>query len=44
MSSQYNGRPRCAEILVKDGKADIIRTREDVQDLMGHQTLPARLM
>jgi len=44
MSSQYNGRPRCAEVLVKDGKADIIRTREDVQDLMGRQTLPARLM
>ncbi len=44
MSSQYNGRPRCAEVLVKDGKADIIRTREDVQDLMGRQVLPARLM
>src|SRR5659263_33758 len=44
MSSQYNGRPRCAEVLVKDGKADIIRTREDIQDLMGRQTLPARLM
>jgi len=44
MSSQYNGRPRCAEVLVKDGKADIIRTREDVQDLMGRQMLPARLM
>ena len=44
MSSQYNGRPRCAEVLVNDGEADIIRTREDVQDLMGRQTLPARLM
>ncbi|MFA4958101.1 MAG: diaminopimelate decarboxylase [Candidatus Methanoperedens sp.] len=44
MSSQYNGRPRCAEVLVKNGQADIIRTREDVQDLMGRQTLPARLM
>ncbi|MCX9084617.1 MAG: diaminopimelate decarboxylase [Candidatus Methanoperedens sp.] len=44
MSSQYNGRPRCAEVLVNDGKADIIRTREDIQDLMGRQVLPSRLM
>ncbi len=44
MSSQYNGRPRCAEILVKDGKADIIRSSEDIDDLMAKQRLPARLM
>ncbi len=44
MSSQYNGRPRCAEILVKDGGADVIRSAEDVGDLMGKQKLPARLM
>ncbi len=44
MSSQYNGRPRCAEILVKDGEADVIREREDVEELMAKQRLPARLM
>ena len=44
MSSQYNGRPRCAEVLVREGQADIIRAREDVHDLMAKQTLPARLM
>jgi len=44
MSNQYNGRPRCAEILVKDGNSDIIRSAEDVGDLMGNQKLPARLM
>ncbi|MCZ7357753.1 MAG: diaminopimelate decarboxylase [Candidatus Methanoperedens sp.] len=44
MSSQYNGRPRCAEILVKDGKSDIIRSAEDVGDLIGRQKLPGRLM
>jgi len=42
MSSQYNGRPRCAEVLVKDGEGDIIRSREDIQDLMARQILPAR--
>jgi diaminopimelate decarboxylase len=44
MSSQYNGRPRCAEILVKDGEADVIRGREDVEELMAKQKLPARLL
>ncbi|MBE0520994.1 MAG: diaminopimelate decarboxylase [Candidatus Methanoperedenaceae archaeon] len=44
MSSQYNGRPRCAEILVKDGKYDIIRDAEDVNDLIGKQKIPARLL
>ncbi len=43
MSSQYNGRPRCSEVLVKDGVADVIRSKEDVEDLMTKQTLPARL-
>ncbi|NJD77814.1 MAG: diaminopimelate decarboxylase [Candidatus Methanoperedens sp.] len=44
MSSQYNGRPRCAEVLVKDGIADIIRGREDIGDLIGKQKIPERLM
>ena len=44
MSSQYNGRPRCAEVLVKDGEADVIRRREDFEDLLTGQKLPARLM
>ncbi len=44
MSSQYNGRPRCAEVLVKDGIADVIRSREDIGDLIGKQRIPERLM
>ncbi|MFZ2411503.1 MAG: diaminopimelate decarboxylase [Candidatus Methanoperedens sp.] len=44
MSSQYNGRPRCAEVLVKDGVADVIRSAEDVKDLMAKQRLPKWLM
>ncbi len=44
MSSQYNGRPRCAEVLVRDGAADIIRSGEDVGDLLAKQKLPVRLM
>ncbi|MEM1606901.1 MAG: diaminopimelate decarboxylase [Candidatus Bathyarchaeia archaeon] len=40
MSSQYNSRPRCAEVLVKDGKYAVIRERERFEDLMRGQHLP----
>jgi diaminopimelate decarboxylase len=33
MSSQYNGRPRCAEVLVKGGDAALMRRRETMEDL-----------
>jgi len=44
MSSQYNGRPRCAEVLVCDGEADLTRSRESVEDLVRRQEIPARLL
>jgi diaminopimelate decarboxylase len=37
MSSQYNSRPRAAEVLVKDGKCAVIRKRETLDDLIGGQ-------
>jgi len=37
MSSQYNSRPRAAEVLVKDGKCAIIRKRETLDDLIDGQ-------
>jgi diaminopimelate decarboxylase len=37
MSSQYNSRPRAAEILVKDGKCAVIRDRETLDDLVRGQ-------
>lgn len=43
MSSQYNSRPRAAEVLVRDGITDLIRKRETVSDLVRHQTVPGRL-
>ena len=33
MSSQYNGRPRCAEVLVKGSDAALMRRRETMDDL-----------
>ncbi|MHC1567294.1 MAG: diaminopimelate decarboxylase [Candidatus Syntropharchaeia archaeon] len=44
MSSQYNGRTRCAEVLVYDGRADIIRKRETFDDLLHNQIIPDRFL
>jgi diaminopimelate decarboxylase len=42
MSSQYNGRPRPAEILVNDGENEVIRYGEEYSDLIVKMNLPAR--
>jgi diaminopimelate decarboxylase len=44
MSSQYNGRPRCAEVLVNEGKVDVIRKAENFDDLMAKQLVPTRFL
>lgn len=44
MSSQYVGRPRCAEVLVHHGKAELIRKRESYDDLLQNQLIPGRLL
>jgi len=44
MSSQYNSRPRAAEVLVKDGRHALIRKRETIQDLKKGQMLTEWLM
>ena len=40
MSSNYNSRPRAAEVLVRGGGFQVIRPRESVEDLMRGETLP----
>jgi diaminopimelate decarboxylase len=44
MSSNYNSRPLCREVLVKDGKAELIRDSEPIEDLWRHQRIPERLL
>ncbi|MCL2142794.1 MAG: diaminopimelate decarboxylase [Methanomassiliicoccaceae archaeon] len=44
MSSTYNSRPRCSEVLVCDGKIDVIREPETTEDLWRHQKIPERLL
>jgi diaminopimelate decarboxylase len=39
MSSNYNSRPRAAEVLVRDGRFQVVRPRESVEDLMRGETL-----
>ncbi len=39
MSSQYNARPRAAEVMVKNGMPVLVREREQVEDLLFRQLL-----
>jgi len=39
MSSQYNARPRAAEVLIKNGTYTLVREREQLDDLMSGQRL-----
>ena len=39
MSSQYNARPRAAEVVVKNGKATLAREREQLDDLVKGQRM-----
>ena len=43
MSYQYNGRLRAAEVLVKNGAAELIRDRETFEDMVRHTHVPAYL-
>jgi len=39
MSSQYNARPRAAEVLIRQGKAVVIREREQLDNLTANQQM-----
>jgi len=39
MSSNYNSRPRAAEVMVDGGKAQLVRRREDVAELFALETI-----
>ena len=44
MSSNYNSRPRAAEVLVRNGQEFLIRERENITDILDRQRLPGRLL
>ena len=39
MSSQYNARPRAAEVLIRQGKPVVIREREQLDNLTANQRM-----
>lgn len=43
MGSQYNNRPRAAEVLVNNGRHELIRKRENFDDLVRCVVIPKRL-
>lgn len=44
MSSNYNSRPKAAEVMVKDGIYSVVRTRETYEDLIRGEFIPEFLM
>jgi len=44
MSSNYNSRPRVAEVMVKDGLCSVVRARETYEDLIRGELIPEFLM
>lgn len=44
MSSNYNSRPLCREVLVNEGKAELVREAESVEEMWRHQIIPERLL
>ena len=44
MSSQYNSRPKAAEVLVSKDETSVIRERETFADLLSKQNVPVRLL
>ncbi len=41
MSSQYNSRPRCAEVLVNEGRAELMRRAETFEDMTRTVVIPS---
>jgi len=44
MASNYNARPRPAEVIVKGSRYELVRRRESVKDLISGETIPEWLM
>ena len=41
MSSNYNSRPRCAEVIVSGERTELVREREGVEELFAKESIPA---
>ena len=43
MSSNYCSRPRVAEVMVRDGQYQVVKRRENYEDLVRGETIPSFL-
>ena len=43
MSSNYNARPRCAEVLVDGDRFAVVRARETCEDMVRGESIPAEI-
>ena len=41
ITSNYNTRPRAAEVMVKGGEYAIVRKREELEDMVRNEDVPA---
>lgn len=41
MGSNYNGKPLAAEVLIREGQAHLVRSRQTLDDLIRGETIPA---
>ena len=41
MSSNYNTRPRAAEVMVKGNDYAVVRKREELEDMIRNESVPA---
>ncbi len=44
MASNYNSRPRMAEVMVIDDKHSVVRERETYEDLVSGETIPQEFL
>ena len=42
MGSNYNSKPLAAEVLIDEGRAELIRRRQTFEDLIAGERIPAR--
>jgi diaminopimelate decarboxylase len=44
MASNYNGRPRCAEVMARGERFEVVRERESLEDLVRGESIPEDLL
>ena len=42
MGSNYNSKPLAAEVLIVDGRAELVRQRQSIEDLFQDERIPGR--